>query len=60
MTARPDFDFQLGRAIRLRGWGHSGLLALVILLLTAVVIGPAIAELPELVSRLTVALKSLY
>jgi hypothetical protein len=28
MRDQPDFDFQLGRSIRLRGWGECGVSAL--------------------------------
>jgi hypothetical protein len=34
MTTNPDFDFQLGKNTRLRGWGSKGLLALFLILLT--------------------------
>ena len=60
MNAQPDFDFQLGKAIRLRGWGRSGLAALVLLLLAAITIGPTISAMPEGVLHLTSALKNLW
>jgi hypothetical protein len=33
----PDYDFQLGKSVRLRGWGRSGLAALILILLTVIV-----------------------
>jgi hypothetical protein len=34
----PDFDFQLGKSIRLRGWGLRGFAALVLLLFACVIV----------------------
>lgn len=60
MTMRPDFDFQLGKTIRLRGWGAPGLAALVLLMVAAVAISPMIAAAPEGFLHLTSALKKLW
>jgi hypothetical protein len=37
MSTNPDFDFQLGRAVRLRGWGVQGVVALALVLFAVTV-----------------------
>ena len=39
MTPDPDFDFQIGKNVRLRGWNLKGLAALGLLLGIAIVAG---------------------
>jgi hypothetical protein len=61
MSTNPDFDFQLGRSVRLRGWGFQGIAALVLVLSAAVVLltedGPVRPALQWVISHLTVAPK---
>ncbi len=60
MTMRPDFDFQLGKAIRLRGWGPFGLVALTLLLASAVAISPIAAPIEAGILYVIYALKNLF
>jgi hypothetical protein len=56
MSTNPDFDFQLGRAIRLRGWGVQGLVALALVLSVVTVTAwrtPARPTLHWVISHLT-------
>jgi hypothetical protein len=60
MSTNPDFDFQLGRSIRLRGWGVQGLVALVLVLSVVSVTAWCAAAQPALhwaISHLTSAPK---
>jgi hypothetical protein len=61
MSRNPDFDFQLGRAIRLRGWGLQGLVALALVLSVVTVTAwcaPARPSLHWAISHLTSAPKN--
>jgi hypothetical protein len=63
MNTNPDFDFQLGRRIRLRGWGLQGIAALVLLLSSAIAVtwnAPVQSAFQWVVSHLIATPKTLY
>jgi hypothetical protein len=61
MSTNPDFHFLLGRAIRLRGWGVQGLVALALVLSVVIATAwraPARPALHWVISHLTSAPKN--